>query len=154
PHFARVLVVDALNHADGPRGDEVAAGDTQAGALHRRGGHVHGQACFDGDAQLADRVDHAFKRGRVGDAQVLVKARSQPALSEARFDLWTRTADQYQAYAEAMQQHQVVDDIAEIRVGDTVTGQHDHEGAVAVGVDVGRGVAQPVDVFVHGKAFA
>src|SRR5690606_6047684 len=154
PHFAGVLVVDALDHADGPRGNEIAAGDTQACALHRRGGHVHGQARFDGDAQLADRVDYALQGCRVGDAQVLVKARRQPALSKTRFDLRARTVYQHQAYAETVQQNQVMDDIAEIRVGDAVAGQHDHEGAVAVGVDVGRGMAQPVDVFVHGKPFA
>ncbi|MCY1466816.1 hypothetical protein D9M71_852720 [compost metagenome] len=48
-----------------------------------------------------------------------------------------------------MQQHQVVDDIAEVRMLYTITGQHDHKGAVAVGIDVGRSVAKPVDVFGH-----
>jgi hypothetical protein len=31
--------------------------------------------------------------------------------------------------------------------------QHDDEGAVTVRIDVGRGVAKPGDVVVHGKAF-
>ncbi|RMU63757.1 hypothetical protein ALP29_200989 [Pseudomonas syringae pv. avii] len=30
-----------------------------------------------------------------------------------------------------------------------VAGQHDDEGAIAVGIDVGRRMAKPVDVFGH-----
>jgi hypothetical protein len=48
-----------------------------------------------------------------------------------------------------VQQHQVVDDIAEVGVLDTVAGQHDDKGAIAVGVDVRRSVTKPIDVFGH-----
>ena len=57
--------------------------------------------------------------------------------------------DQHQPHAQAVQQHQVVDDIAEVGVVHTVAGQHDYKGAVAVGVDVGRSVTKPIDVFGH-----
>ncbi len=56
---------------------------------------------------------------------------------------------QHQAYAKAVQQHQVVDDIAEVGVLDTVAGQHDDKGAIAVGIDIGRRMAKPVNVFGH-----
>jgi hypothetical protein len=42
-----------------------------------------------------------------------------------------------------------VDDIAEVRVFNAVAGQHDDKGAIAVGVDVGRSVTKPIDVFGH-----
>ncbi|MNP87306.1 hypothetical protein D3C76_1881110 [compost metagenome] len=48
-----------------------------------------------------------------------------------------------------MQQHQVVDDIAEVRMLDAVAGQHDDKGAIAVSVDVRGSVTKPVDVFGH-----
>ena len=67
--------------------------------------------------------------------------RGQATGSQARLDLRTRAMHQHQAHAEAVQQHQVVDDIGEIRVGDPLARQHDHEGAVAMGVDIRRGVA-------------
>jgi hypothetical protein len=57
--------------------------------------------------------------------------------------------NQYQSHTQAVQQHQVVDDIAEVRVFNAVAGQHDDKGAIAVGVDVGRSVTKPIDVFGH-----
>jgi len=145
-----VVIVDTVDHADRPRGDEVAAGHAQARALHRRGGHVHRQARLDGDAQLADRIDHALQGRAVGDPQITVKVRGYAARGQTCLDLRARAVHQHQAHAEAVQQHQVVDDIAEIRVGDTLARQHHDEGAVAVGIDIGRSVAEPIDVVVHG----
>lgn len=78
--------------------------------------------------------------------------RGQAARSQAAFDLRARAVYQHQAHAKAVQQDQVVDDIAEIRVFNAVPRKHDHEGAVAVGVDVGGSMAQPVDVVGHDKA--
>ncbi len=75
--------------------------------------------------------------------------RGQAAGGQARFDLRARAVNQHQAHAQAVQQHQVVDDIAEVGVVDAVARQHDHKGAVAVGVDVGRSVTKPIDVFGH-----
>jgi hypothetical protein len=57
--------------------------------------------------------------------------------------------NQHQTHAEAVQQHQVVDDIAEVRMLHAVARQHDDEGAIAVGIDVRRSVAKPIDVFGH-----
>ncbi|MOA35573.1 hypothetical protein D3C78_1570340 [compost metagenome] len=100
---------------------------------------------------MADGVDHAFQGGSIGDPHAAVVVRGQAAGSQAAFNLRARTVDQHQAHAKAVQQHQVVDDIAEVGVLDPVTGEHDHEGAVAVGVDVRRSVTQPIDVFGHNR---
>ncbi len=148
-HFAGVVVVDAFQHADGPCGDQVARGHPQARALHRRGRHVHRQARLDGDAQLPDRVDHAFQRGRIGDAQAVMVMGTQATGFQAAFDLRAGTVDQHQAHPEAVQQHEVVDDIAEVGVLDPVPRKHDHESAVPVGIDVRRSMTQPIDVFGH-----
>ena len=75
--------------------------------------------------------------------------RRNPALGQTAFNLWTGTVNQHQAHAQAVQQHQVVDDIAEIGVRNAVAGQHDDEGAIAVSIDVRRRMAKPVDVFGH-----
>ncbi|MNZ16040.1 hypothetical protein D3C78_330020 [compost metagenome] len=71
----------------------------------------------------------------------------QPAL-----DLRARTMHQHQAHAQAVQQHQVMDDIAEIRVFHPIAGEHDHKGAVAMSIDVRGGMTQPVDVIGHDRA--
>ncbi|MCY1546208.1 hypothetical protein D9M68_821960 [compost metagenome] len=145
------MVVDAVDHTDGPRGDEIAGAHPQPRTLHRRGGDIHGQARLDGDAQLAHGVDHALQGRTIGDPQVAVEVRGQAASGQARLDLRARAVHQHQAHAHAVQQHQVVDDIAEVRVSDPLAGQHHHEGAVPVGVDVRSSVAQPVDVVGHGS---
>ncbi|MNZ79039.1 hypothetical protein D3C78_976320 [compost metagenome] len=75
--------------------------------------------------------------------------RGQATGREARFDLRAGAVNQHQAHAQAVQQHQVVDDIAEVRVFNAVAGQHDDKGAIAVGVDVRRSVTKPIDVFGH-----
>ena len=148
-HFAGVVVVHAFKHADWPCGDQVAAGHAQARALHRRGRHVHGQARLDGNTQMAHRVDHTLQRRSIGDAQAFVVSRGKAACLKAGFDLRARAMHQHQAHTQAVKQHQVVDDIAEVGVVHTIAGQHDHKGAVAVGVDVGRSVTKPIDVFGH-----
>ncbi len=148
-NFAGVLIIDPLNHADGPRGDEVAAGHAQPRALHRRGSHVHGQPRLEGDAHMPDGVDHTLQRGGFGDAQAAVNARFDAARRQPRLDLRTRAEHQHQPHAEAVQQYQVVNDVAEIGVFQPIARQHDHEGAFTVRVDVGRGVAKPGDVVVH-----
>ena len=74
---------------------------------------------------------------------------NQAAAGQAAFYLRARAVDQHQAHAQAVQQHQVMDDIAEVGVLHTVAGQHDDKGAVAVGIDVGRSVTKPIDVFGH-----
>jgi hypothetical protein len=48
-----------------------------------------------------------------------------------------------------VQQHEVVDDVAEVRVLDAIAWKHDDEGAIPVGIDVGRRVAEPINVIGH-----
>jgi hypothetical protein len=59
---------------------------------------------------------------------------------------------QHQPHAQAVQQHQVVDDIAEVGVRHTIAGEHDDKGAIAVGIDVGRRVTKPVNVIGHNRS--
>ena len=42
-----------------------------------------------------------------------------------------------------------MNDIAEVGVGNALARQHDDKGAVAVSVDIGRSVAEPINVVVH-----
>lgn len=49
-----------------------------------------------------------------------MKARRQAITGQACLDLWPRAMHQHQAHAEAVQQHQVVNDIAEIRVSNAL----------------------------------
>jgi len=73
----------------------------------------------------ADRIDHAFQRRRIGDAQVTVIARLDAARRQSRLDLRPRAERQHQAHAEAVQQHQVVDDVGEVGMLQAVARQHD-----------------------------
>jgi hypothetical protein len=108
-HRARVLEVDAVDHADRARGDEIAAGDAQEGARHRRVGQALGEQRFDLDAGHAHGALDAFQRLGVGDAQALVEARRQPACMHFGIDLRPRAMHQHQADAHAVEQRDVVD---------------------------------------------
>ena len=136
PHFAGVVVVHAIEHANRTRRHQIAARHPQARTLHRRGRHVHRQPGFYRNAQLTDGVDHTFQRRGVGDAHAFVVMRRQPAGLQAAFDLRARAMHQHQPNAQTVQQHQVVNDVAEIGVRHAVAGKHDDEGAIAVGIDV------------------
>jgi hypothetical protein len=48
-----------------------------------------------------------------------------------------------------VQQHQVVDDIAEVRMLHPIAWEHDDERAIAVGIDVRRSVTKPINVVGH-----
>ena len=76
----------------------------------------------------------------------------QPSGFKTAIDLRARTVYQHQTHTQTVQQHQVVDDIAKVGVRYTVAGEHDDKGAVAVGIDVGRRVTQPVNVIVHNQS--
>jgi len=151
-HFASVVVVHAFEHADRPRSDQVAGGHAQARALHGRSGDVHRQPRFNGQAQGADGIDHAVQGGRISNTHAPVIVRRQAAIGQPAFDLRARAMHQHQAHAQAVQQHQVVDDIAEIRVFHPIAREHDHKGAVAMGIDIGGCMTQPVDVIGHDRA--
>lgn len=147
-----MVVVHPFEHADRPRRDQVAGRHAQPRALHRRSGDVHRQARLDGQAQGTDGIDHAVQGGGIGNAQATVVVRGQPTVGQAALDLRARTMHQHQAHAKAVQQHQVMDDVAEIRVFHPIARKHDHEGAVAMGIDVRGGMTQPVDVVGHDRA--
>jgi hypothetical protein len=42
-----------------------------------------------------------------------------------------------------------MNDVAEVGVFNPISGQHDDEGAITVGIDIRRSVAKPIDVFGH-----
>ncbi|MNL26177.1 hypothetical protein D3C87_1476900 [compost metagenome] len=90
-----MVIVDAFQHADRPRRHQVAAGHPQARALHRRRSHVHRQASLNGNAQLANRVDHALQGRGIGDAHAVVVMRGQATGREARFDLRAGAVNQH-----------------------------------------------------------
>ena len=78
--------------------------------------------------------------------------RHQTTGLQPAFDLRARTVHQHQSHAQAVQQHQVVNDVAKVGVGHAVAGEHDDKGAVAVGIDVRRRVTQPINVIVHNQS--
>jgi hypothetical protein len=78
-----------------------------------------------------------------------MEMRRQATCFKATFDLWAGTVDQHQANAQAVQQHQVMNDVAEVRVLNAVARKHDDEGAIPVGIDIGGRVAEPIDVIGH-----
>jgi len=145
---ARVLEIDAVAHTPGARGDEVTAGDTDAGAGHGGVGQPRRQPGLERATRAADGLEYERQRGRVGDAQPVVIAGGDAGLGQARVDLGPRPVDEHQAHPKACQQGQVVDERGEVRFGEGLAPERQDERAPAVGLDVGRGAAEPGEVAV------
>ena len=107
-HGSRIKEVDALAHADGARGDEVARVDADLRARHRRARQPLREHGLDLDAQHARRLLDRHERGVVGDAQALRVARAHAACLELGFDLRPRAVHQHEPDAERRQQVEVV----------------------------------------------
>ncbi len=156
PHLARMQQVDAVEHPDRPRRDQVAGHAAQPGPRH--GGVVDAlrQACLDLDAQIAHRLAHGLQGLGVGDAQVAVVAALQAAALQTLLDLRPGAVHQQQTDAQAVQQGQVVHQAVELGPDHRLAAEVHHEAAPAMGVDVRGGVAEPEQrvVFVrwHGHS--
>ena len=150
-HFAGQAEVDAVAHAVGLGGDEVAGHGVDLGAVHGRVGQAHAQQRLDLQTDGADRVHDAAQRLARGDAQAVVVGRGQPVLDQVLVDLRARAMHQHQLDAQRVQQRDVMHDVAEVLVVHGLAAEQQHEGLAAMPVDVGRGVAEPVHVLVaHG----
>lgn len=143
-----VLVVDAVDDAQGAGGDEVAAGDAHVGAGHGGVGQPLGEEGFEFDADGAGGGFDAFEGGRVGDADVVVVLRLQAAAGHFGFNLGTGTVHEDEADAEGGEEVAVVGEALGVAaIGEHFAAEGDDEGAPAEGVDVGGGGAYPRDEF-------
>ncbi|MNS81095.1 hypothetical protein D3C72_1147960 [compost metagenome] len=141
-HAAAVLHVDAVDHAQRLRGDEVAAGDAQVGTVHRRIGHPHRQEGFQIMAQAADRRFHRLQRRAVGHAAALVEVACNAAQAQLFVDLRPRAVHQHDAHAEADQQVQVLRQTVQVAARQALAIDGDDEGFATKGVDVRRRLAK------------
>ena len=142
-HRAGVLVIDAINHAHRPRGDEVAPGDADVAARHRRVGQALREQRLDLEAGHRHRRLDALQRLGIGHPQAMVEARLQPATRLLGVDLRARAMHQHQADAERGEQVAVVGEALRALAGGDLAAEADDEGTAAEGVDVGRGAAHP-----------
>jgi hypothetical protein len=82
----------------------------------------------------------------VGDPQAGCIAELQAPGAQALLDLGAGAMHQHQAHAEALQHGDVVDQPRESRVLHRLAAEGDHEGPPPVRIDVGGGIAEPVDL--------
>lgn len=66
-------------------------------------------------------------------------------LQHSFVDLRANAVHQHQPDAQTFQQGEIVDQVIELRLGNSGTAEKNYKGAVAVRVDIGRGVSEPVD---------
>ncbi len=144
-YFAGMQQVDAVAHPQRPRGDEIARGDADAGAGHRRVGQPERQQRFDLDPYRAGGFFHARQRGVVGDAQAFDIANRGTVFVQPCFHLWPHAMDQHQAHAQAVQQVDVVCQLHEITVGHEFATECDDKRFATKTMDVGCGGTEPVD---------
>ena len=145
-HFAGMLEVHPVHHADRARGDEVTAHHSYRRALHGGVGQAHGQQRFHVCAQpAAGRLD-VLQHGGIGDPYAVMELAGQARSLQLRLDLGAGAVYQHQPHAQAVQQRYIVDDIGEIGVPGRLTREDDDKNAAAVRVDIGRAVAEPADV--------
>ncbi len=144
-HPTGELQIHALDDPNRLRSHEVAAGDADVGTRHRCVGQSHGQRRLQLAAHLADRLFHALERRRVGDPQITDVAPLELRPHHAPLDMRPHAVDDHEAYAEALQQVEVVHQTGEGVAVDHVATEGDNEHFAAKRVDVGRGRAKPID---------
>ena len=150
-HLARELHVGAVAHAQRLGGDEIAGGNADARAGHRRVGDSEGEQRLDARAHLAVGFEHAVHGLGVGDAQAGRVAALDVLLRENGLDLRPRAVDDDQVHAEAVQEVEVVDDAEKRVVGDDFASERDDEGLAAKRVDIRRRRADPLDERARGR---
>jgi hypothetical protein len=147
-HRPGVPVVHPVEDPQGLGGDEVARGDRDAYPGHGRVGEPHGEQRLDLHPGHPGRLLDAGERRVVGDPQPVHIVECDPQLGEPRLDLRARPVHQDQSHPEPVEQCDVVDQVGEAWIDDRLSAEDDDEGAPPVGMDVGGGVADPVDEWV------
>ena len=137
PHLAGVAVVDTVDHAQRLGGDEVAGDDANPDARHRRICQPHRQQRLDLDPHHAVGLLDAGQAVVIGDAQAIDDLHVGTAIGQLLLDLRPRARHQHQAYPEAVEQRDVVDQVGEAVVGNRLTAERQHEHLAAMRVDIG-----------------
>ena len=145
PDLAGMLVVNAVANAERPRGDEVAGGDPHPGARHRGVGDAHREQRLELDVRRADCFLGCFQGGDVGDANAADGAGRKSLRPHALLDPRPCAVDDDEVDAERAHQREIVDDAVKLRIAGRYTVDLDDERSRPVGIDVGRGVAEPRD---------
>ncbi len=149
-HHPGVQIIDPVQDPQGFGGDEVAGGDGDAHPGHGGVGQAQGEEGLDLDPQAARGLLDAGQGLGVGDAQALDIAKAGAAPRQAGLDLRPGAVDQDQADAQAMEGGQVVYQVAKTLVRHRLAPKGDDEGAPAMGVDIGGGVAEPAHETIGG----
>ena len=157
-HGARVLVIDAVDHAHRLGGDEIARHGVDRRAGHGRVGQALREQRVDVHAQYAHRLLDTLQCRRVGDAHAVGKARAGAALAQLRLDLRPRAVHQHQPDAGAVEQVDVVGEHRELALLDHITAEGDDQCLAAKRMEIRRRRAEPCDELCvgcggHGERF-
>jgi hypothetical protein len=106
--------------------------------VHGGAGQAHGEQGLDLHAQAADHAADDAHAAGIGDPQVIAVQGLATGRLQRRIDLRPGPEHQHETHSQAREQGHVVDDVLEVRIRDRLAAQHQHEGAIAVGIDVGR----------------
>lgn len=150
-HLAGVLVVDAVHHAGGPGGDEVARQDADVRMRHRRVGQALAEGGLDVQADLAGRLLGAFQRGRVGGRQAPAELLGVALQAQLFIDLRARAVHQHQVDAQGRQQGEVLHQDIEGAGLHQLAAERHHEGLASERMHVGRHFAEPSDELRGGE---
>ena len=145
PYLAGMTIVDAVAHAEWPRGDEVSRADADTRAGHRCVGKPHREQRLDFHAHRAGGLLDADQRGVIGNAQAAGVFHLDAAGRQLALDLRARAVHQDQLDAEAVQQCDIVNQPGEVRILNGLATEYQHEGAAAVRMYIRRGVPEAVD---------
>ena len=137
-HQAGVLVVDAIDNADRAGREEVAGDDAHRGAGHGGVGQALAEGSLDLVAQLAGGFERAIQRDAIGDAGALVEMGFVALGAQLLVDLGAEAMHQHDLHAHALDQCQVLRDVAEFAGSNGFTGHANHDRLAPVHVNVWR----------------
>ena len=144
-HGPGVAIVDAVDDPQRSRRDEVTGRNRYAHPRHGGIGEPQGQQGLQLDSHDPGGLLDAGQGRVVRDPKVADVAKLRPAPGKPLLDLRPGAVDQHQAYAEAVEEGNVVYQAGQSPCRDGLAAEGKDERPSAVGVDVGRGLAKPGD---------
>jgi len=144
-YLAGMLVIYSVTDTQRAGHDEISGGHTNVCTGHGCVGKTHGKQGLDFDTHTAGRLLHASQCRAVRNAQPVGIDQLYLACLKPTLDLRSCPVHQDQPDSKAVQQCNIMDQVAELRVGYGLAPEGEHEGASPVCMDIGCRVAEALD---------
>ncbi len=146
-HFAGEAIVNTIVDPQRLGDDKVTTDHVDLCALHRRVRQAHGQPGSNIKLQRTGYLLNDLESGFIGDPHALMVGRLNLIVSQGFVYLWPGAIDQYHLDPQAMQQSNIIDDGAKLRLSQRLAPQHHNKCLAPVSIDIGSRMTKTINQF-------